>query len=334
MKARYASAGADCVALGWAQGRVPSFADFSRLIKELNGSEASVIMSWMYHGCTASLLARGFLRRRVPYLWAIRAGVSPNDGIGLRGMRFVLGLCSRFIGRVFFVSERSRVQHERCHFKRSRSIFIPNGYDLEYFDRANFKTCLRAELGIEHARPVVAWAGRWHPDKGPSIALSAFSKAQREMPHLHLIMAGTGCEADGEAASSVANMGIKNVHLIGRQDDIRHVLMASNVFMLSSQSEAFPNVLAESMACGVPCVSTDVGDAAEIIGDTGIIVPVEDEVGLARGLTAILEEDGVARASRSLRARRRIAERYSMQKIAKLYSAIWRVESDGFRGNG
>ena len=84
-------------------------------------------------------------------------------------------------------------------------------------------------------------------------------------------------------------------HLLGKRDDIPILMAALDVFALSSSwGEAFPNVLGEAMACGVPCVVTDVGDSAEIVGDTGRVVEPGDMEGLARHIIVLLSSQKCA----------------------------------------
>jgi glycosyltransferase involved in cell wall biosynthesis len=119
---------------------------------------------------------------------------------------------------------------------------------------------------------------------------------------------------------------IGRIHLKGIRSDISSVMNGIDLFMLSSVSEAFPSVLNESMACGTPCVTTDVGDAAIIVGNTGWIVRPKDPEALANALTHAMKEnqsDNELWLKRKDNCRKRIVENFSLEKMVKKYKQAW-----------
>ncbi|MCG2606502.1 MAG: glycosyltransferase, partial [Achromobacter sp.] len=113
--------------------------------------------------------------------------------------------------------------------------------------------------------------------------------------------------------------------LAGPSDDVPAVMNGLDLHVLSSCAEGFPNVVAEAMACGAYCVATDVGDAAYIIGDTGVVVPPEQPEALARGIESALREVALRGRSRAGEAgRARVLENFDLARMVQSYAAVWR----------
>lgn len=116
-----------------------------------------------------------------------------------------------------------------------------------------------------------------------------------------------------------------SVRLLGAHDNIPALMNALDIHVLSSLGESFPNVIAEAMACGTPCVTTDVGDASLIVGDTGWIVPPRDsaalESAIGSAIKALLEKDQWQQ--RRAACRLRIQENFSLEKMCSAYRQVW-----------
>ena len=116
------------------------------------------------------------------------------------------------------------------------------------------------------------------------------------------------------------------VNLLGRRDDIEVVMNGIDLFVLSSLSEAFPNVLNEAMLCGTPCVSTDVGDSSSIVGDTGWIVRPKNSTALADAITKAYYEKNSNSSSwmqKKSACRKRIVDNFSLEIMIKNYRRVW-----------
>src|SRR5690606_12804322 len=158
----------------------------------------------------------------------------------------------------------------------------------------------------------------------------AFSLLRKQMPDLHLVLAGTDCDRSNTDLMRLLQDagGTEGVHLLGRRSDVPALMNALDLHVLSSShGEAFPNVVAEAMACGTPCVVTDVGDAAFIVGDTGWVVPPKDANALAGTIdTALSEcENHFLWAARQAAARGRIAEQFSLSVMVERYQKAWSI---------
>ncbi len=120
--------------------------------------------------------------------------------------------------------------------------------------------------------------------------------------------------------------------LAGESKDVPLCLAAMDVFCLHSRNEGFPNVLAEAMAMGLPCVTTDVGDAAMLLGDCGHVVPKQDAAALADGVTRLLQLDPLARQALGQRARARVLAQFTIAATRTGFEAVYqRLLNEGRR---
>ncbi len=176
------------------------------------------------------------------------------------------------------------------------------------------RAAVRGELGIADDAILLAHVARVDPMKDHE----SFFAAMAQLPDLRALLIGAGTENLPEAS---------NILRLGRRADVARLLAASDIVVSSSAfGEGFSNALAEGMACGLPAVATDVGDAGAIVGDTGLIVPARDPLALAGALRTLAQEPAAARAERGRRARARIVENFAMARavarFAELYASL------------
>lgn len=113
------------------------------------------------------------------------------------------------------------------------------------------------------------------------------------------------------------------IHLLGLRNDMNRVMSALDIFSSSSCGEGFPNVIGEAMACETPCVVTDVGDSALIVGDTGIVVKPSDPVALANAWATMIEKGEQHRKTLGKQARQRVLENFALKKIVQQYESLY-----------
>jgi glycosyltransferase involved in cell wall biosynthesis len=295
----------------------------SRLIRAIN---PEIVQTWMYHAdLFGGLAARLVGKRNV--IWGIRGSAIPQKG--LSATRMVVTLCSwtsHFLPSVIICcAEAALVAHVNRGYDQSKMIFIPNGYDLSRLHRnAKVRSKIRSELGVDDCL-VVGIVGRFDPLKDYRNFVIAASMLASRVDHVKFLMIGrdvvsTNLELNKWIAEG--NYAHKYV-LAGERDDIPGCLAAMDVFCLSSCQEGFPNVVCEAMAMNVPCVVTDVGDAAEIVSDTGIVVPSKDSTALAEALQAMIRMGVAKREYLGNLARLRIEENYSIETASARFELIY-----------
>jgi glycosyltransferase involved in cell wall biosynthesis len=169
---------------------------------------------------------------------------------------------------------------------------------------------------------IVALVARVDPMKDHSTFLDAAEEVTRARQSVRFLLIGKDTQT---LMPAVAAKGLTDrVRMLGYRSDIECLLPGVDVVCLSSAfGEGFPNVLGEAMACGIPCVSTDVGDARSIIGDTGLVVPVRDPVSLAHAIIEMIDLGPVGRERLGFAARARIEIEYSLPRIVDRYTGLY-----------
>ena len=204
---------------------------------------------------------------------------------------------------------------------------IPNGFDLSRFKPdVEARASVRGELGVGPTTPLVGMVGRFDPQKNHLGFVKAAGFLRQWLPAVHFVLAGVRVDARNEAlVGAVVREGLtRSMHLLGLRQDVARLTAALDVLVLpSTYGEAFPNVVGEAMACGVPCIVTDVGDSAYIVGDTGAVVSVGDMRGLAEKMAALLTLEAQAYKQLSSAARSRMCEHFEIGKVVKQYEGVY-----------
>ena len=156
--------------------------------------------------------------------------------------------------------------------------------------------------------------------------LEAAGQLVRERDDVHFVLAGRGVNRKNtRLAALVDDLKLKKyAHLLDERSDIPRIMAALDIMALSSLGEVFPNVVGEAMACSVPCVVADVGDAAYAIGETGITVPPQDPTMMSNAWQQLLAIPSEERQALGQAARQRVKEMFSIQGIAEHYESLYR----------
>lgn len=298
-----------------------------KLIRVIRKRKPDIVQTWMYHGdLIGGIGARLAGVRNV--IWGIRTtdvsgGVSHSTAL----IRKVCSCLSSWIPvRIVCAADASRRAHIAVGYDGSRMVVIPNGFDLSHFSAADdIRFAMRSELGIDPDTVVIGNIGRLNEDKDHSNFVHAAGLVLDGHANAKFLMVGRDVSAANIALASWidATGHMDKFILLGERSDIRDCLSAMDVFCLSSRTEGFPNVVGEAMAMGVPCVVTDVGDAAMLVSDTGIVVRKEDPVALAGAIAEMVSMGSANRYRLGTQARSRIGAEFSINRARERFEDIY-----------
>jgi glycosyltransferase involved in cell wall biosynthesis len=287
-----------------------------RLARLIADARPQIVQGWMYHGDLAALI--GLLlsarRRRTRLVWGIRCSNMDLRSYGL-ALRLAVRACivlSRLPEVITANSAAGLKTHLNLGYRPRRAEVIANGIDVDRFkpDLAA-RAAVRAELGIAEGDFVLAHVARVDPMKDHQ----SLQAALMELPELKALLIGAGTENLPRMPNTLA---------LGRRNEVERFLAAADIIVSSSAfGEGFSNALAEGMACGLPAVTTDVGDARAIVGDSGCLVAARDSRALAGAIRMLAQQPAAARAARGARARAHIVENFSMLRAVANFTELY-----------
>jgi glycosyltransferase involved in cell wall biosynthesis len=303
-----------------------------RLHQLIQQIDPDAIQTWMYHSdLVGSIIAR--LAGKKIVVWGIH-NTNLDPAKTPLTTRLTVRACALLSGaipqKIISCSQDGIRVHTAIGYKSEKMVVVPNGYDVsEFSPKPEDRDRLRHEWNITEDTTLFGMVARWDPQKDhPNLIAALAHLRDRATLPWHCVMIGS--EVDGnnqELVALLAQHGLKDcVSLRGIRSDIPAVMNALDLHILSSSyGEAFPNVVSEAMACGTPCIVTQVGDAALIVGDTGWAVPARDPSQLATAMLAAVNEksDRTVWANRQAICRDRIRSNFNLEMMVDKYNAVW-----------
>jgi glycosyltransferase involved in cell wall biosynthesis len=316
--------------LGMVRGR-PSLGATFRLFRLLRALAPDVVQTWMYHADLLGGLAARFAGiKRVS--WGIRHLNLDPEGSSHSTIRVAeaCAFLSRWVPvQIICCSERAARVHGELGYVSEKFKIIPNGYDLvEFAHSSTLREATREELGIEQQETLIGMVARFNPQKDHETLLAALAHVVTAGIDFRCILAGAGMDGSNQLIAHQSSMLglVDRIILLGPRGDVPALMNAMDINVLSSFAEAFPNVLAEAMACGTPCVTTDVGDAAVIVADTGWVVQPKQARELAEAIIAAIREreDTDSWKKRQVACRKRVEKEFGIDAMVAAYNQHWR----------
>ena len=307
--------------LGLGKGGALDAAGFLiRLARRVRAIGPDVVHAYLPTANLAALAIRPFAGG-ARIVWGVRASYVDAKAYGPFD-RLVYAAERRLARRADLIIVNSHRGRARCladGFPASRTVVVPNGIDTERFaPDPEGAAAMRRAWGIKADEIVIGIAARLDPMKDHETYLRAAAIASKAGGNFRFVCVGGGApHAFERLRARAGELGIADkVVFAGHGSDMPAAYSAFDIAACASVGEGFPNMVAEAMACGVPVVATDVGDCAEIVGDTGWILAPRDSAAMARLWCDLASLPAATRAEMGAAARSRIRDRYGVAALA------------------
>jgi len=299
-----------------------------RLARLIRRRRPDAVQTWLYHAdLVGGLAARAAGVPRV--YWNIRQ-TDLSSAACRWGTRAVARACAWLSASlpdaIVCNSQAALGVHAAFGYASGRLCLIDNGVDLERFrPDPDAGARLRQSLALPAGSRLIGLAARYHPHKDHAGFLAAAAAVARARADAVFVLCGEDVdEGNAALAALIARHDLaRRVRLLGSRTDMPGLLAAFDLAVSASFSEGSPNALIEAMAAGTPCVATDVGDCARVLGDTGWLAPAQDPPALAAALLSALAVPTAERARRGAAARRRAEDRFAIDAMLRAYARLY-----------
>lgn len=304
-----------------------------RLVKYFHREAPDIVHGYLVVPNLLTVFLKPFLPK-TKIVWGVRASnmdLSQYDWL----MRLTFKLScwlSRFADCIIVNSHSGKTYHHEQGYPPERMTVIANGIDTELFKpNEEDRKRLRAMWEVAIDQKLIGLIGRFDPMKDHPTFLKAASILMQERKDVRFVCVGDGAKHYRESLHRMSTeLGLTSLLIwAGATSDVHKIYNALDIAASSSITEGFPNVVGEAMSCGIPCVVTDVGDSAAIVGDVGFVVPPKDPLSLAIAWDQCLREAlGVPRFA----VRERILREYSAQSLVEhTLQALERLNTKGIK---
>jgi glycosyltransferase involved in cell wall biosynthesis len=312
--------------ISWRKLDITSFYELYKTIKRVN---PNIVQTWMYHAnLVGSLIAK--IAGEYSTIWCLHAASIDTLSFKTKVISVFNSLISYWLPtKIICVSSKTLQVHKQWGYCANKLELIYNGVDTnEFIPKIDSRAKIRKEWKVDNDTILIGCIARWDHHKDHKTLLSCTKiLEEKKIYNFKIVLVGDGMSWDNRRLSEmIINLKLnKCIILGGFRSDVSCLFPALDLNVLSSISEAFPNVLIEAMSCGVPCVATDVGDAKVIVGDTGWIVPPSDPISLARAFEVsfakIVINDNWKIRKNSCRTR--VEKKFTLNHMLESYNKLW-----------
>ena len=301
-------------ALGW--NGLNTLSTVSQLRALLKKLQPATVQCWMYHANALTSLSVIGLAKKPKVVWGIHHSLASPKEESI-STKIALGL-SKILSKqpdsIIYCAHSSMQQHQAFGFKNGNSQVIANGVFLDKFQP-------NPQL---HEPIVIGFAGRYHTAKGYPYLFETMGLLKDQ--DIIFKIAGSGASLENPEVKALFDqhqLDSQKVHLLDQISDMPAFYQSIDAFLMTSITEGFPNVLVEAMASGLPCISTDVGDAQYIVQELGEIVPPRNSAVLVQAILNYVQQSNDQRLQLKQAVRERVEAHFSIEKVSQQYMQVW-----------
>ena len=306
------------------------FLKFAFLVRFLIKERPDIVQTWMYHAAFFGGLASKLSSISRPVVWNLRrSSVSTSDVSKLTYLLVrVLAVFSYIFPTKVVACSLSGIDfHVNLGYSKHNMCYIPNGVDIcRFYPDSSLNYSFRRRYNISSSLPLIGHVGRFHPSKDHPNLFSSINICRKSPIPFHILLAGSGISTTNAKLMKLLHSFelLNHVTLLDSFDDIPLIMNAIDFLVSSSFTEGFPNVVSEAMACGTPCIVTDVGDSRTIVSDTGWLCPPSSPSSLAKAINSALAiHNSHYYLEKSSKCIDRIGSLFSLPTMVSSYSRLW-----------
>jgi glycosyltransferase involved in cell wall biosynthesis len=298
--------------------KMPDIRVFYNLYNVINTFKPQIIHTWMYHSCLLeSLLRKITNKKNILLVWGLRCSNMEVKHYSVQ-LKLIIRACKYFSYKPNIIIHNSfsgKKFHDKLGFN-NKGIVVPNGIDTKrFFPNEKYRANFRLRHKISKNTKIVLCAARKDPMKDHQTLINSFNNVRNKFSDVILVLAGKETEKMPK---------VDNLIALGAYRNMEEVYSAADIIICSSAfGEGFSNALGEGMSSELIPISTDVGDAKYIIGDTGVIVPPNHVEAMSRAILETLNLSNNEFLSRKKDARKRIKLNFSKNKMLSSYALIY-----------
>ena len=303
---------------------------FFSLVSLIRFLKPNIVQTWLIHadflgGIAAKLAGIKNIIWNIRYT-KIKFGKSKHTSVMI--IKILSYLSFSIPSSIVVVSKIAKKIYQMEGYDKKKFIYIPNGYDISLLksDKIKRKT-FRNKIKIKKNTILIGNVARYDPKKDHANLLKALSILKLTNSNFLCILVGARMNKNNiELNSLIKKLNLSDkVKLLGQNKNIPEIMNGIDIYVQSSSyGEGFPNVVAEAMSCGTPCIVTDVGDASYIVDKIGWVVPPNDEIRLSKIIDRIANQIGTNKwKKRSKDARLRIKQNFNIKKMIGSYNKLW-----------